>query len=420
MRRTTFALAAAIVAATGGILHADDRKGTLDFERGEVLVAPVAPGVPGVYVVHAYLASGRQPGQAYDTFGFVNGRSLTFTVMVEHGTMVGALAGHERSRTPRTYTIQLGEGDVPGRWRIRNSTPSAVRVAAPPAGADPTVALAMSLTDEQADRAREVVRQRFGVTPRRWLGYLAPPDSDELLPALRAAAARSRGRISPLWLHTVAIGEGLNLYLDSDPSSWIGDQRFPVNGFAYLGVDTFGSRAAALRAGGYIPQDFREGVDYEIVSNVNEHGQTVRSANFRNLEAGLTALQGMLAQSEDAVLADVRSIWGPNTRLTPDQLRFWSYFDFNVGSGRRREFMRAHPPSWGDRRDGPEREDQREARYNALVRVATARWLEDVGAFRDPPPAPPAAAAAAPSGVVATATSYLRPIADFLNSALGD
>ncbi|MEZ0228777.1 MAG: hypothetical protein ACAI25_09145, partial [Planctomycetota bacterium] len=75
----------------------------------------------------------------------------------------------------------------------------------------------------------------------------------------------------------------------------------------------------------------------------------------------------------------------------------------------------AHPPSWGDHRDGPERQDLQEARYNALVRVATARWLEEVGAFRTPPTT--VANASAPAE---TASPLARAARRIINMTLGD
>jgi hypothetical protein len=46
--------------------------------------------------------------------------------------------------------------------------------------------------------------------------------------------------------------------------------------------------------------------------------------------------------------------------------------------------MENHPSTWGRHRNGPERPDNLEGHQNGVVRVATAKWLEELGAFPKP------------------------------------
>jgi hypothetical protein len=311
-------------------------------------------------------------------------------IHAKQGSIVGALEG----RPPEDVVIQNAQ-----------------------TAAKAVEARAVAVTTAEQDSVRKQEQERFGVAPKHWLGYLQPPLGDSVAAAVLEANAATGNRLDPAWLYTVAIGEGLNGWIDAKNQG----TELPLDGFQFLGTDTFASRAAALRAKGYLPADFVAGKDYTAETNTNELGQQVKTGVFKTLPGGLTALAAMLLDCQDQMLAAAHEIWGPNVKLTPDEVRFWTYMTFNVGPGEKtgvRSFMRHHPPSWGDSRPGKERVDQREARYNSILRVSTARLIDDLGVF-DPSTkkATPAAAAAPAHGAATPGKANPNPA---LNQPLGE
>jgi hypothetical protein len=364
---------------------------------------------PSVYDVKGALDSPSGPA-AFDVKGTLANGVVTYTFQAKVKSIVAAISGQAATMETLTYTFTPPAGtDVAGTYSLSapagSSDPVYTRKAAPAPGEDPSVARAAAITTAEANQDSAAIQARFGVRPKRWYGYLTPPSvGNEVAAAVNAASSATGGRVPPAWLYTIAMGEGLNLYLEGGPPSKQG--AFSLDGFYYLGTDTFSTRAAALAKEGYLPKNFTLGKDYVTVAHTNEHGDTVQSASFKDLTTGLTALASMVAESRDRVLADAKKIW-PGVTLTEDDIRFWTYLDFNVGSGARRTFMEKHDVSWGRSRPGPERDDQREGRYNSIVRVATARWIEDLGLFPataapTKAPATPAAAPTAPAGVTNT------------------
>lgn len=395
---------------------------------GVVHFAPTSD--PNVFHATGTLTHG--DGSTSDTFATdatLSGNVLTYTIHEKVQSFVGVLEGHAATDQTLTYSLTLPANASPaGSWSVAGAFEPTSATATPASAAGwasaPTqggvawqqltrqpdaseaaaaiTSRAVAIAQPEADAMRNQEHARFGVLPKRWLGYLQPPSGDSVAAAVLAANEATGNRLDPAWLYTVAIGEGLNGYLDAKNAG----EKPELDGFQYLGTDTFGTRAAQLRAQGYLPKDFVAGKDYGTEGNLNEHGEKVLSGTFKTLPGGLTALAAMLLKSQDEAMASAKEIWGPNVQLTPDEVRFWAYMDFNVGPGEKtgvRSFMRHHPPTWGDSRPGAERQDQVEARYNSILRVAGARWLDDLGVF-DPktavaPAAPSAGAASHPTGV---------------------
>jgi RHS repeat-associated protein len=173
---------------------------------------------------------------------------------------------------------------------------------------------------------KEKIRNQYGVDPYEWHDDLDGKKSKSTVISTLLRCAKKL--LTAGQLYTLAIGEGLNLFL-----KYYDDPNAEVDGFQFLGVDHFGSEANALRNGGYIPNDFNEGDEYKVKSNVNEKGQTVLAATFKNLESALIAFSGVANQRADLALAAGKKLgYGkPNT----DQVMFWSYIFFQspYGSG---------------------------------------------------------------------------------------
>jgi hypothetical protein len=357
-----------------------------------------------------------------DATATVSGNVITYTVDEKITSFIGALDHTGPEDVKLTYSFTLpGNATPAGTWQVSGTVASNPggngTVAAPTAPAapslDPIVQRALAVTPAQEAAAQAVDQKRFGVRPKHWLGFLVPPTGEPVATAVKAAVAATGNRLDPAWLYTVAIGEGLPLYLTEQKLG----HKPELDGFEYLGTDTFSTRAADLKKKGFLPESFTKGKDYTPTTDTNELGQTVHSATYKTLAGGLTALGSLLLDSQANVEEDAKKIWGPNTKLTPDELRFWTYLDFNVGSGARRKFMENHPATWGDHRSGPERTDQREGKYNSIARVATARWLEDLGVFGGAPSPAPGRSPGVPGE---TPVAPHAPTAAQANEPLGD
>ena len=75
------------------------------------------------------------------------------------------------------------------------------------------------------------------------------------------------------------------------------DREFPVGGYEYYGLDTFGTVAPELIKKGYLPKDFK----YEAYNTGNEQGNTVTTANFKTNEDALTAKAAFIRHVQDGV-----------------------------------------------------------------------------------------------------------------------
>jgi hypothetical protein len=155
-----------------------------------------------------------------------------------------------------------------------------------------------------------------------------------------------------------------------------------VPGFQYLGLDTFGTRVEGLRRQGLLPESFKEGVDYTVSSARNEKGEIVQSADFANLQAGLTAMTAMVADERRRFLNDVSAVLGPNVKPTEDQTNFFTYLYFNTGSGGGRRLLEANGLGLADKWTAPPPESNKvSARFNALQRLATWKMIDALGVF---------------------------------------
>ncbi len=244
-------------------------------------------------------------------------------------------------------------------------------------------------TPDELERRVTTLTQTWGVRPLRWHRWVDDPSEVDTARAI-LDATEGQSAIRPSYLYTVAIGEGLLFYLDASNRFTRVDTTMPVDGFNHLGVDTFGTQADALKRKGLLPADFLEGRDYHLTEAVNERNERVVTANFPDLPRGLVALRAMLASCHATFLADALRVLGPAaaSRLTQDQVDYFTYVYFNAGPG----FGKRHLQSaglaavrpWG----GPPPPDNRIARFNALQRLSTLKLMESMDLFPAASPAP--------------------------------
>jgi hypothetical protein len=196
-------------------------------------------------------------------------------------------------------------------------------------------------------------------------------------------AARPDLGISPAFLYTVALGEGTNLYLADHTRHSDVNIKAPIDGYQYLGTDTFGTRAAALKQQGLIDPSWKAGKQYTVQTETNEKQQTVKSATFKDLPTGLTALTAMLAAERRNFERDAAEVLGEPAaaQLTADQKDFFSYVYFNAGPGFGKRALERWGLDYGRPWSGPDPADNRNPRFNAAQRMATKSALEAMGLF---------------------------------------
>jgi hypothetical protein len=127
------------------------------------------------------------------------------------------------------------------------------------------------------------------------------------------AAAAKEGKIDPSLLYSSAWMEGLNeaaIHPDNVSEGFLNAEkgilganakkkiaqmaqqkldtkRFPVDGFYNYGIDTFGNNYANLKK--YLPQNFKEGENFQYYDAYNESGDKVRTAGFKSNKDALIA-----------------------------------------------------------------------------------------------------------------------------------
>ncbi len=170
------------------------------------------------------------------------------------------------------------------------------------------------------------VTRKYGVAPYEWAGYLNRSGGQAVKDIFNSLG--SSGNVSSSELYTIAVGEGFYHTHLSTQGYGLSNS---VSGFMSLGIDHFGSDRNNLVAGGFLPSSFNQGDEYTLDSNTNEWGESVTSANFKNIRSGLTAFSAVTNERRHLV-----EVHGTNLGYgapTEDQLFFWTYYYFQ-GQGR--------------------------------------------------------------------------------------
>lgn len=177
--------------------------------------------------------------------------------------------------------------------------------------------------------------------------------------------------IFPSLLYTIAAGEGLILWIDSNydpspPHNVMINNR--INGFNYLGTDDFGGDFARYQP--FLPSSYNEGDEFDIYYATNELGQQVVSADFKNLESGLLGIGAVIAHRKNKFISDASDLGYINPNI--DQTVFWTYVYFQ-GEGRAKSYLTANN-GFDFTKQSPA--NMREIRRLALERLATWRYIK--------------------------------------------
>jgi hypothetical protein len=170
----------------------------------------------------------------------------------------------------------------------------------------------------------------------RWSGYVDDKREQNVVTIIENAAKLNN--LIPSFLCTIAIGEGFGLWIDDNYGAHSVNVNNPVDGFGSLGLDHFGSDFNRTKK--YLPKDYNEGDEFTKDSAVNEHGNDVQTALFKNVKSGIQALSGTLALRKQIFLNHsrlfgyIKSFGNPNN----EQLAFWLYVYFQ-GEGRAKKYL---------------------------------------------------------------------------------
>jgi hypothetical protein len=139
------------------------------------------------------------------------------------------------------------------------------------------------------------------------------------------------------FIYIGAVAEGLDRLIKEK-----GVKIGVVNGFAYLGLDTFGSDDDTLRSLGYLPADFVKGDQYTTQFNVNEKKVKVESGVFNSIEYAFTAKAAEYAWRQQLFFEDAQTMGVDAKTLSQDEVMFWTYVYYNSGQGNGKEMLTSY------------------------------------------------------------------------------
>ncbi len=145
--------------------------------------------------------------------------------------------------------------------------------------------------------------------------------------------AGKRTKIDPIELFTLAIGEGLAIWVDLNSFSF----NKEISGYYDLGLDYFSEMYKNPNVKKYLPANYSQVSSFttttqeEFVRDDVERNEAggktiVPSAMFKNLQSGIDGLAAVYASCRDKIV-DYGQSKGYGTP-TPEQKQFWSYYTF--------------------------------------------------------------------------------------------
>lgn len=159
------------------------------------------------------------------------------------------------------------------------------------------------------------------------LNTKSPYDNDLLINLVKKSAQRYG--LNPEMLAASAIQEGMGLKFINTFKNNSKDE-YPVNGFAYFGLDRIGEKYDDLEKKGYLKFSPK---DYDVITGVNEKGTEVESFVFKNVQDALNSKAAMMKDVEDSIKAEAKK---RNMSLEPRTLQYLTMAAYNGGLGNAR------------------------------------------------------------------------------------
>lgn len=176
----------------------------------------------------------------------------------------------------------------------------------------------------------------YNALKKNWIREDIMKLSGKELPIDRVSSidlARKVGKssgVSPSLLLASAFQEGMNHVPTFSEKDYDLKDQYPVDGFNYYGLDTFGQRYDELKK--YLPKDFK----FRPEKARNEKGEEVISGNFRNNEDALTAKAAMIRAENDRVAAYAKK---NNIPLDEKANNYFTMAAYNGGFGNAKIMM---------------------------------------------------------------------------------
>ncbi len=230
-----------------------------------------------------------------------------------------------------------------------------------------------SLTND-SDLIKKIKKKYKVSKVYKWYGYVNDKREKNVVKIIEDVA--SELSIIPSYLCTIAIGEGLGLWIDDNydskkPHNVIINNK--INGFDYLGVDHFSSDFNRVKK--FLPKDYNIGDEFTEQERTNEHGQQVMSSVFKNLKSGIYAIGSVLAHRKELLIN--KGIKLNYNNPNEDEIAYWMYVYFQ-GEGRAGDYLESNddfdytkkPPI-----------NMRQIKRLSLERVASWRYMQSKSIF---------------------------------------
>lgn len=221
------------------------------------------------------------------------------------------------------------------------------------------------ILDAAAEKIQEIkdrIEKKYGVQPKRWDGWADEP-KEESIRTVFQAVSRQVG-VPSSYIYTVAIGEGMNLWLDGVLTNGVYDLKKEVDGYAYAGLDHFSSDFERVKS--YLPANYKKSEDFREHATQNEQGTSVKSAVFTSFSSAMYGLGAIIRHRQELVKTDATAL---NLKLDEDNLFYWTYAYFVDGEADGRRDL--------EKTRGVYRESTRNAvKARCIDRLATWRYLQ--------------------------------------------
>lgn len=250
----------------------------------------------------------------------------------------------------------------------------------PPSSTEPTVAqrgarIWNNFRRADRDTHQAAAAEAFGL-PRNWHIYRSSSMSAYAPIYGMIEVSAERHGLRPEFLQAVIMGEGLSGFIDNQRE--LGASYAPdieIDGYQYLGTDEIGDPAhlqALVDEGGLDSSVANRVTPYSVV---NELGENKTTARVRGYEAAIELVASELHRRRDQILGYANTQGVDLTTMPgyPGYAEdFLTYAQYNNPSVARDAVNR--PEVYLRPWSGPERTDERNVRYNTMVRLATADW----------------------------------------------
>jgi RHS repeat-associated protein len=185
-----------------------------------------------------------------------------------------------------------------------------------------------NLTNQQVEEKKaEIAAGMGGQGAINHVGFLREDIGRRLLEAFYSTSKRLD--MDPLFLMSVAFGEGLNIAINkklrADPNS-------PIDSYQDMGMDKFANEFGMLQHEGLLPPNFATRFVDTGEDVRNEKGAIIRVVDFRHVEDAIDALGAMLVHRERLLGTDLAKYGIVLTTVSPEERQFWTYVYYNAGS----------------------------------------------------------------------------------------